>query len=168
MGLVAIIAFFVLVMVVSGRHAANKRKKALADLYADLVARHDLRITAQDTFFNRMLAIDEEKGMLLYVDKIEELKSQTIALRDVGHVKIVNSGIRIVEAKKNGRTRIEDHCNDFSLVLILTDKSVIDLPLFSETLDGPLERPGAMSLARKWEERIQGTIRRAERLLVSV
>jgi hypothetical protein len=75
-----------------------------------------------------------------------------IKLKDVASCAVVSSGKEV--RNNEGRRTNEDYSKDLSISLNLNNRSVIDLPIYNEMLDGPLDRPPLMKLARVWERRI--------------
>jgi hypothetical protein len=165
LGIIFLIAVAIALIALYGRMATRKKKAELTDLYNHIVFNHSLDITIQDRFTNRLIAVDEVKKILLYIDNSQALNVQLIKLKDVAHCKIGNSGIEVIERKSQGRSALEDHSKDLSITIVLRNRSVIDLPIYNEMQDGPLQRSRLMDLAGTWVSRINTSIGRSLQLI---
>jgi hypothetical protein len=97
----------------------------------------------------------------VFIDNSGKIRHKTIRLKDVSESKIVESGIRHIEATKSNGTTLENRSKDFSLALILKDGNIIDLPIYSETQEGVTQRFKLMNVARNWKRKINSIVRPA-------
>lgn len=166
MGIILLMGAAITIFVVYGRMAARKKKKQLSDLYNHVVFNHSLDITTKDAFANRLIAMDEAKKMLLYIDNSQGGKVHLIKLKDVAHCNVVSPGAG--QNRKNGGGGIsEDHSKDLSISLVLKNRSAVDLEIYNEMQDGPQHRPQLMKLAKAWQARIASLSERSMRGVMS-
>ena len=154
LGIIAAGVASIVLIVLSGNFAARKRKKEIDALSRHLAWRHSISFTHRDLFANKMLALDEAKKVLVFIDNSGKIRHNVINLKHVSNSTIVKSGISNIETKSRKSMVSEDESQDFSLALIFHDGKVRDLPLYRQINDGVSQRFNIMNLAKSWKRKI--------------
>ncbi|RYZ27925.1 MAG: hypothetical protein EOP49_41875 [Sphingobacteriales bacterium] len=162
LGIIFMVAIAIVLIVFIGNKSSQRRRTQMDGLLSRLASWYGLRYSHKDAFGDRMLALDDRKRILVYIDYSGRIKHQVVRLKELSETQIVESGISHIEYRKYNGPVSEDRSKNFSLALILRNGTVVDIPIYTEKEDGLSQRGKLLMLARKWKQELNSFTRRRE------
>lgn len=155
-GMLLTIALIVWALTMSARKDAAKKKALMMGRLKQMAREHDCTIGPTDNMGTKVIALDNIKGKIFYVDQTGVVaQSEVIDIADVKACELIQSGNRQVAVAKNGREKIEDNINRIHLEVNKKNGDNVALLFYDETRDGVLEMLGLREKALKWQRIIK-------------
>lgn len=151
---VAIISALVLI----SRKQARQKVAAMREAYQALLKQHNLIPTQEEEFQHRILGLDTVNRVLVSVQPASEKQHEVILLDGIADCKVRKEGLTVQHKRSGGKSTAEDYINGISLSLLQRNGNAIDVPVYSEILDGQEEKVLLHQKAVKWQERIKATL----------
>ncbi len=148
------IAIIVAIPVSISRKQARARKAVMKNAYAEVLTEHGLKPSVEDEFTHRIISLDTSKNVFVSMHHHgEETPFHVVRLDEV----------KECEIRKTGRTPgVARETNDgISLAFLLRNGTTVDVPVYSEIMDGLTGRIEMNRSAEKWQQLIRMTIGRA-------
>ena len=153
--IMAVVSIFVLI----SRRQARQKVAAMRGAYQALLQEHNHTPTEEEEFPHRILALDNVKRVLIAVQPASEKPYEVVPLIDIADCRVRKEGLSLKNKRGNGKSWTEDHINGISLSLLQINGHAIDVPIYSEILDGQEEKIILHQKAVKWQERIKAVLR---------
>lgn len=154
-GIVLIVSTLVLV----SRKQTRNRLAAMRAGYQQLLLQHGLTPTAEQEYSHRILGLDAMRKVLVAYLPASETGHLVLPLSEVSDCSVRKEGIALRQGRHAGVT--EEHVNGISLSLRLYDGRAVDVPIWSEVLDGLEEKTVMHKAALTWQHRIHIALGRA-------
>lgn len=149
--LAAIVAFLIYITKRQG-HARTKRLK---EEYSALLAQHNIQPSFSQVFDHRILALDARRGIFAFVQHDEALPDAVIEMGDISDCQLWKDGIQVSRAGgKRGET-VEEYVSAVGLSFKRRSGIVINVPVYTEALDGVEEKIPLTKAAIQWLERLK-------------
>lgn len=150
----AIIVIFITLLitsliVIARREARLLHKRMTANLKA-VVDREGLRIDEMDFLMRRIIAIDDTRKVLLYIDcNGSDDVVEMFDYAQIAKCRIGRTGNGLCEFR-NGMQIADEQPGQIGLSLVLRNRTERFLQFYDEIKDGPDERPHLEDKAVKW------------------
>jgi type II secretory pathway pseudopilin PulG len=158
--LIGAIVAIVSILVLISRKQARQKAAVMRNAYQNLLQQHNLTPTQEEEFRHRILGLDSAKRVLVAIQPASEKPYEIVSLADVTDCRIHKEGLSLKNKRANGQSWTEDHVNSISLSLLQRNGHAIDVPVYSEILDGQEEKILLHQKAVKWQERINTVLRK--------
>jgi hypothetical protein len=147
----AIIAFLIFV----ARRQGQRRTQRLKAAYSTLLSQHGLAPDHVQVFEHRIFALDGSKQQFAFVQNDEHLSSGVIDLAEVVNCKLWKDGVQISRSGNSRAGSVEEHINAVGLSFIRKSGIVINVPIYSEQLDGIEQKIALNKAAAHWLRKIK-------------
>lgn len=156
--IVVALTLIVILFVRQGKKQAAIKKQKLMDALQDAIEEKRLNIEYQDILHNRIIALDIKKRMLAFVDWQNDIPHVTIIdIEGLNNCNLLRLGNKITEQTKSGKKISEEYVTELQLEFI-SKSGTVNLIMYSEMVDGILEKQVLNDVANKWQQRIKGLI----------
>lgn len=152
-----ITAILVFLMAITRRQKRKKMQQLKAD-YNSLVELHQLHPDHSQVFEHRIFGLDTTAGVFVFVQHDDILPQAAISLAEVQDCKIWKDGVEI--NRKNGKIKEanEEYISAIGLAFHRRGGVVIKVPVYTEVLDGVLEKIPLHNIAEQWQLRIKNEL----------
>jgi hypothetical protein len=152
--LAAIVALLIYITKRQGR----ARTKRLREEYSALLAQHNIQPSFSQVFDHRILALDARRGVFAFVQHDEKLPEAIIEMAEIADCQLWKDGIQISrKAGKRGET-VEEYVSAIGLSFKRKSGIVINVPIYTEALDGVKEKIPLTKAATQWLERLRAVL----------
>ena len=113
---------------------------------------HDSTIGPTDNMGTKIIALDNIKGKVFYVDHSSVVaQAEVIDIAEVLHCEMVQTGSREIGETKSVRKTVEDNINRIQLEVNKKNGDKVALLFYDERKDGVLEMLTLKEKAEKWK-----------------
>ena len=156
LSLIGIAVFF---FVAQSRRTNRKRRNELLVVYDSIIVKNNLRITYENKLNNRILGLDIDKNIFVFVYDFGAIVKDIVQLNSSVTCKLKSVGMKIPTRKEKGKTIYEEHISEVYLSLSVNGTAIADVPMYSEIHDGILEKMNLLSLAEDWQQKIRNSVK---------
>jgi hypothetical protein len=160
---VVIILSIVLIVVLIVTAASNQAKKQRNRLQNELnkeVHKAGLHVTQAQSYRNRMIALDEASGFVIYAWHIDSAyHTQITDLSKVSSCELVKVGNKLIETSARGKKSVEEHVREIQLQLNTRDNNSCSIVFYSEMEDSSLDMLAHKQTAEEWKTKIEQIIK---------
>ena len=149
LAIVISIIVIIAMLVIRMRILTEGQRQQLDAAYTRNIREHGLNISDVQKLPNRILALDNTKRVVLYLNN-----SEGYVREDLVHLKKVSDS-RIVEKRNHGGSAADASVREVVLSLLLKDGSEIGLPIYSQVHDGLNNRIPMARIAEHWQSRLK-------------
>jgi len=139
---------------------AQARKQAIWDQYRTLLAQHNLSPEHFEEFPHRIFGLDTTRQHFIFVQHDPAQPHETLDLSEQRECKIATDGVKVSGTSHNGKPTNEFHVNCISLSFTSRSGVQINVPVYTEALDGIEQRKALQAKAEDWHHRIQQALAR--------
>lgn len=147
----AIVGFLIYVT----KRQDRARIQRLKDKYNFLLAQHNIQPEFSQVFEHRILALDTSRGIFAFVQQDESLPVAVIDMADVTDCQLWKDGIQINRTEGKHRERVEKYVSAIGLSFRRRSGIVVNVPIYTEALDGIEEKIALSKAAAQWLERLR-------------
>jgi hypothetical protein len=131
------------------------RNQRLKDDYKALLAQHHIHPQFSQVFEHRILALDTSQQVFAFVQHDEALPSAVIHMAEVADCQLWKDGIQISHQRGKRGERVEEYVSAIGLSFKRRSGVVINVPVYTEALDGIEERIALTKAADQWLQRLK-------------
>lgn len=145
-------------MAVTRRQKRRKMEK-LQQEYQQLIEANNLNPSYSQVFDHRILALDSKAGAFIFAQHDPQLPHGIIHLSEVQNCSLWKDGISISRSSKTNKSTTEEYINTIGLAFQRKgNNKPIHVPIYSEVLDGVLEKIPLHNIAEQWQLRIKNEL----------
>ena len=153
---IGVLAAIVAALIAFSKKQARAKMAVMRDAYQAVLAENNLSTDQSDEFSHRIIGMDTRKQVFVAIQHNgNETPYNVIPLADVTDCKLRKSGLSISTTRKNGSSTTEDHTDGIALAFFLRNGTSVDVPVYSEKLDGLTERIFLHRTAEKWQQLVK-------------
>ena len=153
---VGALAAIVAILIAISKKEARAKMAVMRDAYKAVLAQNNLAPDQVDEFSHRIIGMDTQRKVFVAIQHDgTETPYNVIPLADVADCKLQKSGLIIQTTRKNGTNVTEDHTDGIALSFMLRNGTSVDIPVYSEKLDGLTERIFLHRTAEKWQKLVR-------------
>lgn len=157
---VASIVLVVSALVLVARKQTRARLAAMRAGYQELLRQHSLTATTEQEYSHRILGLDGLRKVLVAFQPASETGHIVLPLSEVSDCTVRKEGVALRHARRGSPASTEEYINGISLSLKLQDGRAVDVPMWSEVLDGLEEKTAMHKAAVTWQQRIRAALGR--------
>ena len=152
------ISFFVFI----SRKQMREHRERLRQGFLALLTQHGLVATEEQELPHRILGIDMHHRVFVAFNPAAEDAHAVVPLADVVGCSVRKEGVSFHQGRRDGKRVTEEHINGISLSLRLKNGTAVDVPVWSEALDGVEEKIRLHNVAVTWQGRIKSALESVE------
>jgi len=142
-------------MMYKTKKEARKQLNLLKDKLATAAQQDKLLFDKQETYRNRIVALDSTKKVLVYIQlKDGETSYDIVPLKQVSGCKVMYMGNKIPIADGKGNAKTEQHVTEVILQLYAGSATIAAICFYSEIEDGLMEKLALSVKANEWCEQL--------------
>lgn len=150
-GIAAVIAFLIFIT----KRQGQRKNQQLQDSYSALLAQHNLQPDYSQFFEHRIFAFDAARRIFVFVQQDEDQPSAVIDLADVGDCRLWKDGVQIKRKGANRAESVEEYISAVGLSFSRKSGLVMNVPVYTEMLDGIEQKIALNKAADQWLQRIK-------------
>ena len=155
---IAVIALVVSVLVYITRKQTRDHREAMRQGYLALLREHELVASEEQELPHRILGLDTHRRVFVAFNPGSDTGHAVVPLADVVDCTVRKEGVTLHQGRRAGKRVTEEHINGISLSLRLRSGTAVDVPVWSEVLDGVEEKITLHKSAVTWQGRIKSAI----------
>jgi hypothetical protein len=153
---VGVLAAIVAALIAYSKKQSRAKMAVMRHAYQAVLTENNLSVDQADEFSHRILGLDTRKQVFVAIQHDgDDTPYNIIPLADVTDCRLRKSGMTINTTKKNGSNVTQDHTDGIALAFILRNGTSVDVPVYSERLDGLTERVFMHRTAEKWQQLVK-------------
>lgn len=152
------LAIIIMVILVNSKKRVKRKKNEMLDAYRKIVAESQLSITDEQVLYNKIMAIDPQKKVFIFLRNHDNPVYDVVYLDRLSGCQVERKGTTL-NSRRNGKLVPELHVNEIYMSLLLHDATVMNLQVYSEILDGQQEYVTLTKLAEDWGRKLSNIIK---------
>ncbi|MBS1615280.1 MAG: hypothetical protein JST06_04090 [Bacteroidetes bacterium] len=154
LAIVGILATIIYLLKLVTHRQTKARKNAMWTHFRSLIAEHKIAPETVEEFRHRIFGLDTGKMHFLFVQHDPAQPYEVLNLSDQKDCRVVNSGVQVNISGKGGQSHTEEHVNAISLSFTSRSGVRINVPVYTEIIDGIEHRKQLQQQANNWQRRI--------------
>lgn len=152
------IAAILFLLITFTRRQHRKKLQHLKADYHSLLEQHQLHPDHSQFFEHRIFALDSNAGVFVFVQDDESLPNAVIPLSEITDCRIWKDGVEIKRKIGKQKEVTEEYINAMGLSFHRKSGLVVKVPVYTEVLDGVLEKIPLSNIAEQWQLRIKNEL----------
>lgn len=149
-GIAAIVGLLIYITKRQGR----VRKRQLLEEYQTLLSQHNIQPDFAQVFDHRILALDTSRSVFAFVQHDETMPNAVIHMGDVADCSLWKDGIQISRKSGKHAESVEEYNSAVGLSFKRQSGVVVNIPVYTEVLDGIEEKIVLTKAAEQWLRRL--------------
>ena len=153
--IIGVIAAIVAALMAISRKDSRAKKSLLLNTYKSVLDRHKLTPDHVDEFRHRIIGMDMTKKVFVAVQHdAGETPYNVIQLNDVTDCNVRKSGSTITTSRQAG-SFTDEFTDTIALSFVMRNGMAVDIPVYTDQLDGLAERIFLNQSAEKWRQLVR-------------
>ncbi|MEO6830859.1 MAG: hypothetical protein ABI378_01435 [Chitinophagaceae bacterium] len=153
----SIAAILVFLMSITRRQKRKKMQHLKAEFHA-LLEQYQLHPDHSQFFEHRIFGLDSTAGVFVFVQDDEALPQAVIHLAEVQDCKLWKDGVEIKHKNGKQKETSEEYISAIGLSFHRKGGIITNVPVYTEVLDGILEKIPLHNIAEQWQLRIKNEL----------
>ena len=155
LAIIGSLAAVITLLIMITKRQGRQRNKQLQDAYLSQLAQHNLNPEFSQVFDHRILALDAGRGVFVFVQHNEAQPAAVIDLSDISDCKLWKDGVQISRKRGNRPEAVEEYINAVGLSFARKSGVAMNIPVYTEMLDGIEQKNTLHKAAEQWHQRIK-------------